>query len=454
MTRADLLGVPVDGLAEALDAITAFDDALTSGLSRPQLAQRAALTALADSVAGTPLAGRVAEAVAKAAAGVADEDHLTTLAAARVALLGSAHDALLARVDDVTGRQRPDWAGGPMIDAAAPNLHAAARAWLADVARAGWQGVTHELVAGAGQAISAMLPDVRVRRLAVLLDGFAAELDAGAELDRTPSRRWGDLWSRAMILAQPRTPSPPEATIVSGRVLPLGVDLQEHLTAAQAQVHAVFEPADSGPARLVRASAAVAKPDTVVGMGVWQLLRPHLSLLKAAGDGRSVDITGMTLTATGDLLWDTGSATPGAPADAFATARVALAVAVASPVPPLDRHPIAIAEPVFLDGYTVRDGVLTVAGHDLRIDRLPAAGPLTPALVAKSSACIGLLRWDAGEFIVQPLAVETVVKKKTVAVHAGAWAGGATDAAGVKAEKAAADAVDVLRERAGRLLRK
>lgn len=46
------------------------------------------------------------------------------------------------------------------------------------------------------------------------------------------------------------------------------------------------------------------------------------------------------------------------------------------------------------------------------------------------------------------------MRKKAVAVHAGAWAGGTTDKAGVRAEKAATGAVDALRERAGRLLRK
>ena len=85
---------------------------------------------------------------------------------------------------------------------------------------------------------------------------------------------------------------------------------------------------------------------------------------------------------------------------------------------------------------------------------MPAAGPLTAEAVASSSACLGLLRWDAGEFLLQPLAVERTVRKKAVAVHAGAWAGGTADKAGVRAEKAATDAVTVLRERAGRLLRK
>ena len=58
---------------------------------------------------------------------------------------------------------------------------------------------------------------------------------------------------------------------------------------------------------------------------------------------------------------------------------------------------------------------------------MPAAGPLTPEPVAASGACIGLLRWDAGSFTLQPLAVETTVGSKAVAVHAGGLGRGPTD---------------------------
>jgi hypothetical protein len=54
---------------------------------------------------------------------------------------------------------------------------------------------------------------------------------------------------------------------------------------------------------------------------------------------------------------------------------------------------------------------------------------------------------------VQPLAVQTVLKRKPVAVHTGDWALGPTEAKAAKAEATAGTAVDVLRERAGRLLR-
>ncbi|WP_175412520.1 hypothetical protein [Streptomyces sp. TRM64462] len=470
-----MIGGTVDGLDEALAAVDAFDRALVAGLLRPQPAQAAGLAGLADAVAGTPLAGRVAEAAEKAAAGAAGEDHFVALAAARTALLGSAHDALTAQADETTGRARgeaaapvPGGSGGQAV-----NLLAAARAWLADLARTGWQGMDHEVVSGSAQIVSAMLPDPALRRLATLMDGFAAELAAscpGATLERVPVRRWADLWARALLLTVPGAADVPVTGTATGRLLPLGVDVQEHATAVQAQVHAVFEPADGAAPRLVRAGVSAPKPDTVVGAGLWQLLRPHMSLLAAFSEGRSMELTDMPVTAEGDLVWSDEHARPGEPADAFATARVALPTATDAATAPLDRHPARIAVPVFLEGYAVEkgekgddgddgdDGTLTfdVAGRELAVDtdRIPTAGPLTPEAVARSSACIGLLRWDDGAFLLQPLAVETTVRKKAVAVHAGGWAGGTTDKAGVKAEKAATDAVAVLRERAGRLLRK
>ncbi|MFJ7493628.1 hypothetical protein ACIQZB_20780 [Streptomyces sp. NPDC097727] len=461
--RADLLCETIAGLDEALTAVDAFDRALAAGLLRPQPAQAADLTELARAVEGTPLAARVAEAVEKAADGAASEGHFVALAAARTALLGSVHDALMTRVEEATGRPGSEETVPVPGGQQAANLLAAARSWLSDLARSGWQGIDHDMVSGSAQVVSAMLPDPALRRLATLLDGFSAELAAscpGAALERIPARRWADLWSRAMLLTLPGAAGTPMTGTATGRLLPLGVDLQEHGTAAQAQVHAVFEPADGAAPRLVRAGVSVPKPDTVVGAGVWQLLRPHMSLLAAVSEGRSMDLAGMPVTAEGDLVWSDEHARPSQPADAFATARVVLPTATDAATAPLDRHPARIAVPVFLEGYTAQkdDDTLTftVAGHPLAVDtdRIPTAGPLTSDAVAASGACIGLLRWDAGTYRVQPLAVETTVRKKAVAIHAGAWAGGTTDKAGVKAEKAATDAVAVLRERAGRLLRK
>ncbi|MEH0548805.1 hypothetical protein QA802_38780 [Streptomyces sp. B21-105] len=446
-----------------MTAVDAFDHALAAGLLRPRPDRVGGLDGLARAVCGSPLAARVAEAAEKAAAGSASEDHLLALAAARAALLGAVHDALVVCADELSGRLREEPAQTTAGPRTTVNLMAAARTWLADLARTGWQGIDHELAGGAAPIVSAMLPEPGLRRLATLLDGFAAELAAscpGAALEHVPERRWADLWSRALLLTAPGTADTPVARAATGRLLPLGVDLHEHATAAQAQVHAVFEPADGSAPLLVRASVSAPKPDTVVAAGVWQLLRPHLSLLTALGEGRSMELDAMPLTDEGDLLWDDTRARPGDPADALATARVVLPAAVALPTAPLNRHPARLAEPVFLEGYDRRqegDAVIfTVAGRDLPVDtdRIPAAGPLTPEAVAGSRACVGLLRWDDGGLRLQPFAVETTVRRKAVALHAGAWAGGTADKAGARAEKAATDAVTVLRERAGRLLRK
>nr|WP_236655233.1 hypothetical protein [Streptacidiphilus carbonis] len=453
---------PVDGLDQALAAVDAFDRVLTGGLLRPRPDQEEGLRGLADAVAGSPLAASVAVAAEKAAAGAASEEHLVALAAGRTALLGAVHDALATRVYAVTGRSSSGVDAPPTAPAAAPNRLAGARAWLCDLARAGWQGLDRELVAGAEPVVAGMLADPALRRLASLLDGFAAELDAfcpGAGQDRFPVRRWADLWTRGMLLSDPGYPAAPPSGTVTGRLLPLGVDLHEHSTGVQAQVHAVFEPADGGPARLVRASVSAPKPDTVVGAGGWQLLRPHLSLFSALAEGLTMELTDMPVTDEGDLLWNDDLARTGGPADPFATARVALPAATGSWTAPLDRHPARLAEPVFLEGYRAdeQDGAVTfaLAGSvwEVDVDRLPSASPLTPQAVAASRACIGLLRWDAGRFLLQPLAVEAVKGRRTVALHAGAWAAGTTDKDGARAEKAATEAVQVLRERAGKLLR-
>src|SRR5690606_38401893 len=210
-------------------------------------------------------------------------------------------------------RPRPG-RGGPRGQPAVRGPHLAVRPG------AGGLGLDHELAAGAAPVVSAMLRDPALRRQATLLDGFAAELAAscpGAALERVPVRRWADLWSRALLLTVPGAAGGPATAGATGRLLPLGVDLQEHATAVQAQVHAVLEPADGGPSRRVRASVSVPKPDTVVGAGLWQLLRPHMSLLAAVSEGRAMELDAMPVTAEGDLIWDDARARTGEPADAL-----------------------------------------------------------------------------------------------------------------------------------------
>jgi hypothetical protein len=454
---ADALRAHPAGLDEAFTLVDGLDDALVHGLARLDDDRAAALEALDAAFSATPLAERVTEAVGKIISGTVTDEHLAVLAGCRVALLGAAHDALLGGLDTALGRAREPYPAAPASNRAG-HLTAGSRSWLRELAIAGWRGVDHELAAGGSPAVQALLaePEPSGRRLAVLLDGFAAELRAAAPvatLPRVPVRRWADLWARALTLSQDGRPADPSAP-VDRRLLILGADLHEHPTVFRCQVHGLLETA--GGVRLVRTSVAAAKVDTISGASGWRMLSAYPILLAGLAGHRSLDVSQMTLTAGGDLIWDEGRASAGAPADPFASARVLLAGAVAASASPLDRHPSVIAEPVLLEGYTATAEAFDLGGVTvgLDVDRLPAAGPLTPELVAASTSCIGLLRFDGGRWAVQPIAVQATVRKKAVAVHTGDWALGPTDAKAAKAEAAAGSAVDVLRERAGRLLRK
>ncbi|MFI7490419.1 hypothetical protein ACIBXA_18760 [Micromonospora echinaurantiaca] len=451
------------GLAEALDVVAGFDDVLIRGLARLGEDDAAALAALADALAGTPLGTRVAEAVGKVTAGSVAQEHLAVLAGARSALLGAAHDALLGQLDDTLGRDRSPWPGTAAGATEVSPARLAARAWLHEVALTGWRGVDHELVSAVGAPVEAALAKPGSRRLAVLLDGLAAELRACvpvAAMPQVPVRRWADLWARGMLLTQ-GAPAGPAADVerVSGRMLPLGVDVHEHDTAVQVQLHAVLEPAGGGTPRLVRATVGAAKVATIVGPAIWRLFPGHPTLLRALAERRAVTVTDLPLHG-GDLRWDDTRAEVGERTDPFATARLLLGSATAASTPPLDRHPAAIAEPVLVEGAAVRedDGglVLDLDGERVAVaaDRLPASGPLTRDRVAGASACLGLLRWDDGRWLLHPLAVRFTSRRQVAEAHNGDWAGGITDPKVAKAEAKAGDAVAVLRERAGRLLRR
>ncbi|WP_030489331.1 hypothetical protein [Micromonospora chokoriensis] len=457
---AQLREVPT-GLIDTLEVVAGFDDALAGGFGRIGEQGATALAAFADALAGTPLADPVAAAVDAVIAGSITPEHLAALAGARSALFGAAHDALLGQLDTALGRARSPWTAPGIRPAETPSALAGALAWWHEVAVTGWRGVDDELLSAAATVVEATLAIPELRRLAVLLDGFAAELRAClpvATMTEVPARRWADLWARGVLLTE-GVPPPDEAPRVSGRLLPLGVDVHTHDTVVQVQLHAILEPAGGDAARLVRAAVAAAKVDTIVGPAIWRLLSGHPSLLTALAERRALSVTDLPLRG-GDLGWVEDRVRLDEPADPFATARVLLPAASAAATAPLDRHPAGIAEPVLIEGTPVRDdnGRLTVEVDGervpLAVDRLPAAGPLTVDLLAAASALLGLLRWDDGQWQLQPLAVCATVKRRAVQAHNGDWACGVTDPKIAKEEARAGDAVAVLRERAGRLLRR
>lgn len=456
---AELLGGDPPGVAEATGLISGFDDVLEHGFARIGADRVAALAALAGAVAGTPLGAGTREAVGKLSAGSVAREHLVVLAGARAALLGAQYDALLSGVDAALERSRATWDQGP-VPGAVSGPGEAAQAWLQELAVAGWRGLDQGHVDGVDRPVEALLAAPgTARRAAVLLDGLAAELRSRAPIgpgDRVPARRWADLWSHAMLLARRASQAPAAAHPVTGRLLPLGVDVLEHGTAVQVLVHGVLECSGGAP-RLVRTSVTAAKTDTITGPAIWRLLTGFPLLLGALAQHRGLEVREMPLTGDGHLVWSEEQATAGEPADPFSTARVLLPAALAPATAPLDRNPVLLAEPVLLEGYKTQGETWTLDGQVVRValDRLPSAGPLTPVLLKASTACIGLLCRDEGAgWLLRPLAVQAKSKGTVTAYHGGDWALGPTDPKVVKAESKSGDPVAVLRERAGRLLRR
>lgn len=452
------------GLAETLRLLDAVDDLFTDGLARPDAGRGEIFDALADAFAASPLADRVAEATGKIGTGAASDEQFAVLAGARTALWGAVHDSLQSQVDTVLDRRREP-AAEPVDtgNALPPNLLAGCRTWLTELAITGWRGVDEGILSSAAQTVEALLAHPDGRRAAVLLDGLVAELRACSPIaNRTvvPSRRWADLWTRATTLANGHSPAAATAeTTFTGRLLPLGTELYQHSTAFGIRVHWLAEPADGSDPRLLRTGLTAAKVDTILGPSCWRLLAGHPTLLTAVAQDRAVSVTELPLRSTGDLLWDESAAEAGDPTDPLSVARVSLARAIAPATAPWDRHPTAIAEPVFLEGYKVpkADRLGFKLGDtviDIDTDRLTSAGPLTDKLVKSSTTCLGLLRWEAGRWLLQPLTVQAPVKKVPTTIHNGQWALGPTDPKAAKAEAKNGTAVELLRERAGRLLRK
>jgi hypothetical protein len=348
-------------------------------------------------------------------------------------------------------------AGAPPAAAEGPIAvwQESARNWLMELALAGFQHVEAQTIAPFLSTLEHLQAEARTVRLASLLTGFLNELLEAlpvAALPAVPLYRWADLWTRA-ILASLRPPLPPTGSKVSGVLTPLGADLRQHGYVVSCDVYALLE-ADT--ARVVRVTLSAFKVSVIAGADMWSCFPKEThDLIRGLSGHLAFKVEGMTLLTGGDLLWD-GKAKAGKGVDVMKLAAQRLAPgakdAPAAPTAdPLDRHPVQLAEPVYLADYKAADGdaptldvgdgaVLPVA-----VQRLTRAAELKAEHVAQSKAMLGLLRFDSGRWEVQPLAVVLDNKKEEV-VFTGS---GAFEALTGKSAKT----LSILKERASKLLR-
>jgi hypothetical protein len=458
MSLSDLLAIP-EPVSQAADVLAGFDGCLRVGFGRLGPEQGQALQALTRICAGTPLQEPVATAVEALTRSEFLDQHFAALAAARAALQGAQYDALRAHAAEALGRKLPEETPSPPPDGQVSGPIAtwqeSTRHWLTELALAGFGQLEYQTLAPFTATLEQLQGEPRATRLSALLTGFLEELlrhVPTSAMTSLPIYRWADLWTRSM-LASLRAPATPQGKKVSCTFSVLGVDIRHHGYFVCFDAYGLLE-AD-GQTRPARVTQSSYKVDVVVDGEMWQCCSTKIdALLKAIAERAALQIDDMTLLPTGDLLWD-GKAKAGKQFLAMDLARKKLNdgsdIPLSAPVAPDDRHPIQIAELIYLGDYTVKKGnppTLDVGGTELpvAIERLSRASEITADDITASTAMIGLLRFDAGRWSVQPLAL-TLGGKKFGEV----WTGSAVYDNLKKKKKGATFAV--LQERASRLLR-
>jgi hypothetical protein len=462
MSLQELLTVP-DGVRHAAEVVASLDRCFLVGFGRLGPEQTEALQAVRRICSGTPLERPVSAAVEALARNEFVEPHFVALAAARASIQGAQYDALRAQAAQALGRPacapaagaadgKPGEVAGPV-----KVWQESTRHWLMELALVGFKQLESQTLAPFSATLEQLQGEPSLTRLAALLTGFQQELLEAmpiAVLPSVPLFRWVDLWTRAMIAAL-RPPVPPAGRKVGGTLRVLGVDLRHHATFASFDTYALLEQA--GQTQVVRTTLSSYKVDSIQGPEMWQCFDVRTEpLLRAIGEHVALDVREMTLLPTGDLLWD-GAAKVGKPFPFLDVAKQWL-LPGASPAATLpavaatDRHPVQIAEPVYLEGYQVRDGADVQldcgAGAVLRVaaERLSSASELQPEEVKQSAALLGLLRFDGGCWAVQPMAVRLGGKKGGEAfTGSGAYA---------FVRQGKGETLATLQERASRLLRK
>lgn len=457
------------GVRETLDLLARLDDCFVVGFSRLGEAQAQALAALTRVTAGSPLGTAVADAVAAIERAEFLDKHLAAIACARAALHGSMHDALLAQAAAALGRSVGEVAAAPDPAAPAPPSHHAvflesSRKFLVRLALSGFAQMEMESLVQFYLTLDKIQAEPALIRQAAILSGFLGELVQAMPIDAKaalPVYRWVDLWTRAMVLSvKPLPPLPAER--VSGELRLLGCDVRHHPGLVSVCGYGLLARAGAAP-QLIRTTVSAYKVDVVQGPEMWRMFDGTADRLMGALRNRlALKIDGMALWPSGDLLWEDGRASHGA---SYGPIELGLAqlgpgkeLARAS-VLPAERHPVLLAEPIALSGYTVKKGGAPAKKNasaaelldDLSIElggsslplagtRLSAAAGLSRESIEKSQQLVGLLRFDRGRWGLQPLAV-SVGKNVEMA---------GTPPAVIKSRD---DTVSVLRERASKLLR-
>ncbi len=420
------------GVEATLDLVEQFDDCLVHGFARLGDTHRRSLDDLSAIFDGSPLGRPVAEAVTAVGQSEFVPRSFLVLASARVALLGAVHDALLAQLQTELGRPaihveetpaRPPGGSAPAMSSV--------QHWLAELAITGFRPLEETAVAPFAATLENLQDDPDLTGLAALLTGFHNELLRSMPAARVPDLpvfRWGDLWSAAFVRTQ-QVPATLGFRDVQGTLTPLGLDVQSHENFVCALLYGLF---DDGTARTVRVPFTGYKVGAIAGSEIWDVCGAIAEpVLEALEQKKVLRVSAAELRDNGDLILRSAPK-KGAAANPWAAADRLTSM---PPPSPLTRHPVQIAEVVHLKG-----------AHGLPIaeERVAAESELTAEAIAASTETIAILRFDRGEWRVQPICIRHPIIGQ---IQSGE---GIAEAR----RKLKQSSLEVLQERASRLLRK
>ena len=451
-----------DGVAQSTTLIAELDQCFLSGFTNLHSTQEETVASLRRVFTGTPLAQPLADSIAAMLRNEFMSQHFMVLASARAALQGAQFDHLQQQVRTALNRTMP-----AEVEIAASNeaqlpshlqvWMESAQQWLMELALSGFARLNAGTLTPFMATLEQIQSEPQLVAPAALLTGFFNEMMRAVPLADSadvPLYRWVDLWTRAMIrTSQPASSAP--TTPVSGYLYLLGMDLRQHANFVNLVIYGLL---DHDTPQLVRIPFSSYKVDAISGAETWLLFPQASLLLEALAKKKVVQVQNMPLRATGDLIWR-GEAELVGKYDLFKTADQWFAAErhntpTLPMTAPLNRHPVQLAEPLFLSGYTITEDnkTLFIKYHDVIFpvasERLGPLSEITAQTLKKSSQLFGLLRYDAGKWALQPLSILGKNKKgKPNLISTG------INGHAILKKPPRNNTVSTLKERASRLLR-
>ncbi|MFB8791164.1 MAG: hypothetical protein U7123_20510 [Potamolinea sp.] len=495
------------GTQATLKLISDFDECFLTGFANLDNQHQQTLNSLQRIFTGTPLEQHLTDSCAAIERNEFVERHFAVLATVRAALCGSLFDTLQQQARSVLGRTEVSEVITQIEASQVPNhiqvWLESVRHWLMEIALVGYSRLEPSTLVPFLPTLEQIQQEPLLMRQAALLTGFFNELISFvpvADSHTIPTYRWVDLWTRGMIGAL--RPTPPEnPKIVSGTLELLGIDLRHHANLVSFTAYGLLT--HEVGVQQVRLTLSAFKVDAISGDEIWLLFPEATSLLDAFTENNALELSDIPLLPTGDLLWQ-GNGKIGGKYNMLKKAAEYFSVnapktSLPCHVNPGDRHPVQLAELVFLSDYTIQQdnvtvslswqdgGVLAICADSSRVaslfscpfafakqsqpkvrkrlvrgasptgeekgctqlrfaiatEHITPQSELTLEAIASSCELFGLLRFDRGSWAVQPL----VIKVGSKIIFTG------QKAAKILNNPPKTSTVSILQERASRLLR-